>query len=66
MKGSHSQPALPSGEQNHHIMQKLRQQNERLRDELRDLTKQLEQYIEKTRIQKQPQYAEMQKEPHIV
>jgi len=31
-------------------MQKLRHQNEKLRDELKDLTKQLETYIEKTRI----------------
>jgi cell division protein FtsB len=33
-------------------MAKLRQQNDRLRDELKELTKQLEQYIEKQRIQK--------------
>jgi len=47
-------------------MAKLRQQNDRLRDELKELTKQLEQYIEKQRIQKQPQYAATEKEPHIV
>jgi len=60
MKGSSSQPTMPAptsvstGEPNHIVMQKLRHQNEKLRDELKDLTKQLEQYIEKTRIQKQP------------
>jgi hypothetical protein len=48
-----------SGGDSHHIMQKLRQQNDRLREELRDLTAQLEAYIEKTRIQKQPNYAEL-------
>jgi cell division protein FtsB len=31
-------------------MAKLRQQNERLKDELKDLSKQLENYIEKTRV----------------
>lgn len=47
-------------------MNKLRNQNDRLREELKDLTKQLESYIEKTRIQKQPQYASTEKEPHII
>ncbi len=63
MRGSQSQPHL---EQNTQVMAKLRQQNDRLRDELKELTKQLEQYIEKQRIQKQPQYAATEKEPHIV
>lgn len=47
MKNSHSQPsmnvpsqqAVATGESNQIVMNKLRQQNEKLRDELRDLTK---------------------------
>jgi hypothetical protein len=42
--------SVSTGEPNHIVMQKLRHQNEKLRDELKDLTKQLETYIEKTRI----------------
>lgn len=42
MKSSQSQPALQHGVQNVEVMSKLRHQNDRLRDELKELTKQLE------------------------
>ena len=47
-------------------MAKLRNQNDKLREELQDLTKQLETYIEKQRVQKQPQFSQQDKDPNII
>lgn len=62
MKGSKSVPAIPGSmpprddDTNKTVMVNLRVQNERLKLDLKELTKQLETYIEKTRANKQPAY----------
>ena len=74
MKESKSVPMMPvqskvAGEDqqnNQHIMANLRIQNARLKQDLKDLTKQLENYIEKTRASKQPAYNNQNKDSKIL
>ena len=51
---------------NKHIMANLRIQNEKLKQDLKELTRQLEAYIEKTRAQKMPTYSNQNKDSNIL
>ena len=74
MKESKSVPLMPPGQRgsqddnsnNQHIMANLRIQNEKLKQDLKDLTRQLENYIEKTRAHKQPSYSSQNKDSKIL
>jgi hypothetical protein len=55
MYTSHSQPAFDTrGNNKNVVIHKLRTQNEKLKDELKDLTSKLESFIEKSRHAKAP------------